>query len=118
MPLQAPTIADESERVACCQRVFARILAIRSLTMCEAQRFSARSRASSMPTLDLALGAPLEQLLLTREQASHVLAIGLTKLDQLIADGHIPTVDFVGRARRIPRAALERLVEESQTKPA
>lgn len=59
----------------------------------------------------------MNQLLLTREQASHVLAIGLTKLDEMIADGRIPTVRAFGRAVRIPRVALERLVEEQVSKP-
>jgi len=51
-----------------------------------------------------------EPLLYTIEQACEKLSIGRTRLFGFIAKGDLETVR-IGRSRRIPRAALERFVE-------
>jgi len=50
-------------------------------------------------------------LLLRAEEAARALGIGRSKLYALLAAGELPVVR-IGRATRIPAAALERWVEE------
>jgi excisionase family DNA binding protein len=51
----------------------------------------------------------LDQLLLTKPDAAHRLAIGVTKLDQHINAGDIRVVR-IGRAVRVPATALDEFV--------
>ena len=53
----------------------------------------------------------VDKILLTPEEAAERLSIGRTLVYELIARGAIASVR-VGRARRIPVAALERYVEQ------
>lgn len=53
-------------------------------------------------------------LLLTVGDAARLLAVGRTTLYALIKRGELRTV-AIGRARRIPRAALEQFVETSDS---
>ena len=57
------------------------------------------------------LGLP--KLLLTPEEAAHVLGIGRTKLYQLLADGQLPSVR-IGGSRRVSTDALSRFVQGLQ----
>ena len=52
---------------------------------------------------------PMEQLLLTAEQAAEVLHVGRTTIFALLRDGALRSVR-IGRCRRITRAELERYV--------
>ncbi len=47
-----------------------------------------------------------DQLLYRPEDAARVLDIGRSTLFELLAEGHLASVQ-IGRSRRIPRAALE-----------
>lgn len=59
----------------------------------------------------------MDKLLLTTDEAAQMLAIGRTKLYELISLGEIPTVR-VGRAVRVPASALTEWVEcQRQTVP-
>ncbi len=49
-------------------------------------------------------------LLYKPEQAAEIIGIGRSKLFELIAAGHIETVQ-IGRSRRVPREALETYVQ-------
>ncbi len=51
-------------------------------------------------------------LLLTIDQAAVALAVSPRTLENLIADGRISSLK-VGRLRRVPRAALDRFIENS-----
>jgi excisionase family DNA binding protein len=66
------------------------------------------------PDAELAPGRPrqvgLPKLLLTPEEAAHVLGIGRTKLYQLLADGQLPSVR-IGGSRRVSTDALSRFVQ-------
>lgn len=53
----------------------------------------------------------MSQMLLRAEEAARALGIGRSKLYALVAAGEIPVIR-IGRATRIPAAALERWVEE------
>ncbi len=53
---------------------------------------------------------PIEPLLLRTDEAARVLGIGRSTLYALIASGELPVVR-IGRATRIPMAALVRWVE-------
>ena len=55
----------------------------------------------------------LPKLLLTPEEAAHVLGIGRTKLYQLLADGQLPSVR-IGGSRRVSADALTRFVQGLQ----
>ncbi len=57
-----------------------------------------------------------QMLLLRAEEAARALGIGRSKLYALLAAGELPVVR-IGRATRIPAAALERWIEE-RTSPA
>jgi excisionase family DNA binding protein len=57
---------------------------------------------------------PADQLLLTIEQAAHRLAIGRTKLLELITAGHIETV-HIGRARRVVATSVANYYEQLRT---
>ena len=50
------------------------------------------------------------RLLLRPEEAAEVLAIGRTKLFELLATGQLESV-LIGTARRVPREAAERFVQ-------
>jgi excisionase family DNA binding protein len=52
-----------------------------------------------------------DQLLLTVVEAAHQLGLGRSKLYELLAAGDIESV-HIGKARRVPREALERYVGE------
>lgn len=59
---------------------------------------------------DLPIVWPLsERMLLTIPQAAIILGIGQTKLYELLAQGAVESVS-IGRAKRIPREALEAYV--------
>ncbi len=59
-----------------------------------------------------------DQLLYRPEDAGSVLGIGRSKVFELLASGQLASVQ-IGRARRIPRTALEAYVERlQQTAPA
>lgn len=53
----------------------------------------------------------MDQLLLTPEHAAEVLAVGRTKLYELLRTGALESVR-IGAARRIPAAALTAYVEQ------
>lgn len=55
-----------------------------------------------------------DQLLYRPEDAGSVLGIGRSKIFELMATGQLASVQ-IGRARRIPRTALEAYVEHLQT---
>jgi excisionase family DNA binding protein len=50
-------------------------------------------------------------LLLTVPQVQEALGLGRTKTLELIYRGEIPSV-LIGRSRRVPRAALEKWIEQ------
>ena len=52
----------------------------------------------------------MDQLLLRPEEAARVLGIGRSKVYELLAAGELPVVR-IGRATRIPAAALQRWVD-------
>jgi excisionase family DNA binding protein len=52
-----------------------------------------------------------EQLLLTVKQTASALSLSVAKVYELLASGAIASV-HVGRARRVPRAELERFVDQ------
>jgi excisionase family DNA binding protein len=52
----------------------------------------------------------VEPLLLTPEEAAEALAIGRTKVYELVAAGELESVR-IGRSRRVPLEALHRFVE-------
>ena len=52
----------------------------------------------------------MEKGLLTIEEAACFLSLGRTKAYELVASGEIPSV-YIGRARRVPVAALRQYVE-------
>ena len=62
-----------------------------------------------MPSPGTVRDLGLPRLLLTPEEAAHVLGIGRTKLYQLLADGFLPSVR-IGGSRRISTAALDQFV--------
>jgi excisionase family DNA binding protein len=53
---------------------------------------------------------PLSPLLLTAEQAAATLAIGRTKIYELLRTGELESIQ-IGSSRRIPTAALEAYIE-------
>jgi len=55
-------------------------------------------------------------LLVPIDEAAHLLGIGRSKLYELIVDGAIATVS-IGRARRVPVAALHDYVNTLQNRP-
>lgn len=55
----------------------------------------------------------MEQLLLKPEEASRVLAIGRSKIYELLATGALESI-AVGRSRRIPAEALRRWVDRQR----
>ena len=62
----------------------------------------------------------MEQLLLKPEEASRVLAIGRSKVYELLASGALESI-AIGRSRRIPAEALRRWVDrqrEARPEPA
>ena len=67
----------------------------------------ARDRGHPAPSTTPNSGLP--RLLLTPEEAAHVLGIGRTKLYQLLAHGFVPSVR-IGGSRRISTAALDDFV--------
>jgi excisionase family DNA binding protein len=52
---------------------------------------------------------PLAKLLVSPEEAAHVLSIGRTRVYRLIATGELRSM-LVGRSRRIPASALAEFV--------
>jgi len=52
----------------------------------------------------------VERLLLTPAEAAHMLGLGKTKVFELMGSGALMSVQ-VGRARRIPRPAVEAFVD-------
>jgi len=71
---------------------------------------SARSRRSPPSPWDCADHACASQLLLTPEQVAQALAIGRTRVYELMASGALPSVRL-GRSRRVARHALCRYVD-------
>ena len=55
----------------------------------------------------------MEQLLLKPEEASRVLAIGRSKVYELMASGALESI-AIGRSRRIPAEALRRWVDRQR----
>lgn len=53
----------------------------------------------------------VERLLLRVDEAAELLGLGRSKVYELVTAGELESVT-VGRARRIPRAALEAFVEK------
>ena len=53
----------------------------------------------------------MDKLLLKVEEAADLLSLGRSKVWQLIQDGRLETVR-IGRARRVPYAAVRALVEQ------
>ncbi|MGD0085427.1 MAG: helix-turn-helix domain-containing protein [Acidimicrobiales bacterium] len=51
------------------------------------------------------------QLLLKPEQVAKALAIGRTRVYELMASGSLPSI-LIGRSRRVPRQAVVRFVED------
>lgn len=47
----------------------------------------------------------------TTAQAARALAVSPRTIDRLVADGSLPTVEALGKCRRIPVAAVQRLAE-------
>lgn len=66
-----------------------------------------------MTTGHTATDAPIQPLLVTLPEAAALLAVGRTKLYELVSDGRLPTVRL-GRRRLVPASALVALVEELQ----
>ena len=62
-------------------------------------------------------GHQVDQLLLTPERAAEVLAVGRTKLHELLRTGALESVR-IGAARRIPAAALTAYVERLRREEA
>jgi len=52
---------------------------------------------------------------LTRQEAAEVLRVSLRTINQMIADGAIPSAKIGGR-RLIPAAALRRLIDDNTTR--
>ena len=73
--------------------------------------------SGTKPDAELAPGRAgplsLPKLLLTPEEAAHVLGIGRTKLYQLLADGQLPSVR-IGGSRRVSTEALSQFVRDLQ----
>ena len=59
----------------------------------------------------------MDQLLLTPEQAAELLAVGRTKIYELLRTGTLESVR-IGAARRIPAAALTAYVERLRQEEA
>lgn len=59
----------------------------------------------------------LPRLLLTPEEAAHVLGIGRTKVYRLLADGVLPSIR-IGGSRRISMAALDQFVRGLEPGPS
>jgi excisionase family DNA binding protein len=53
----------------------------------------------------------LHKLLVPPDEAAVILSLGRTKVFELMATGHLPSVR-IGSSRRIPVSALERFVEQ------
>jgi excisionase family DNA binding protein len=71
---------------------------------------SSETVASHVPC-DCANPANAGQLLLTPEQVAEALAIGRTRVYELMASGALPSIRL-GRSRRVARHALSRFVDE------
>jgi excisionase family DNA binding protein len=54
----------------------------------------------------------MDPLLLTPEQAFHLIGVGRSHGYKLLASGEIPSLK-IGRLRRVPRVALEQWVADS-----
>lgn len=57
----------------------------------------------------------LEKLLLTVEEAAHVMGIGRTKMFELIAAGAVESVR-IGASRRVPSAAIAEYVDHLRSR--
>jgi excisionase family DNA binding protein len=55
----------------------------------------------------------IEQVLYRMSEAAKVLGISRTRIYELVASGDLPHVRLGGTSIRIPRAAIDRLIEDA-----
>ena len=56
-----------------------------------------------------------ERPVLSIAEAADLLGVGQTSVREMLNDGRLPEIPRIGRRRLIPRAAIDRLIDQAMT---